>query len=344
MDDLISDFVCEAAAALAGLQAGLVRISAGRLDADTAADMLRRLHGLRGVCGFVGFTRAEALAQAGEAVLSAASRGPASPATVAVLGELVERLGIIFAAGGDLRSEPDGDDQALVAALESAALDVGRPGVEAARPPALPSALSSSPPDRRARAPWAGLDVLARSLGDRLGKRIDLTVGGDNLRIAPEAVGPLRTALIALVRNACDHGIESPAERRAAGKPPLAVIELSVQHAAEGAGIELRDDGRGVDPERIRACCVAAGRLDRAAAAALDEAQSQALIFLPGVTTAGAVTALSGRGLGLELVRHELESLGGAVDLASTPGKGACFMLSLPATAIASPAARRVAA
>jgi two-component system chemotaxis sensor kinase CheA len=345
MDDLVAEFVCEAAAGLASLQAGLARLSSRRPTPDVADEMLRRLHALKGVCGLIGFTRAETLAHAGEPVLVAARQTVPSPAALATLSEMFERIGSIVTEASAAHSEPDGDDDALVASLEAAAIDVSARRSEEAAPPSRPE--PSPPPrpsDRRARPPWHGLDALARTLGDRLGKRIDLAVHGEALRIAPAACGPLRTALIALVRNACDHGVESPAERRAAGKPVRALIELSLQHAGEGAAIELCDDGRGVDPERIRAACVAAGALDRREAAVLGPEDSQALIFRPGVTTASAVTSVSGRGLGLELVRRELEGLGGAVRLASTPGAGARFLITLPATTLATAAARRAAA
>ena len=348
MDDLAADFVCEATAALGGLQAGLARLARDRADVAAAADMAARLHGLKGVCAFVGFVRAEALAHAGEALLSAIQNTDASPAALVPLGAMIERFGLLFEAAAQLGVEPEGDDAPAIADLEQAAAalspsqSIQPHGGEAASAP-LVVVLPAVGGDRR-RPPWLGLDSLARALGDRLGKRIDLAVGGDDVRLAPWAMAPLRTALIALVRNACDHGVETPAERRALAKPALSVLRLSLHRRGAGATIELADDGRGVDPERVRALCLAAGRLDAATAQALSPEQVQALIFDPGVTTAEAVTALSGRGLGLELVRREIQGLGGAVEFASAPGRGALFVLRLPASALATPAARGRAA
>ncbi|OYX31368.1 MAG: hypothetical protein B7Y99_10290 [Caulobacterales bacterium 32-69-10] len=352
MDDLVSDFVCEAADSLGGLQAGLARLAVDRSDRAAMAEMLRRLHGLKGVCGFVGFARAEALAHAGETLLAAISQAaaPVSAAAVAPLAAMVGRMADLFDRAAEAQGEPAGDDGDLVALIEETAVGLSgrssRP-IEAFPPAALPSSLSAAAivSDRRVCAPWSGLDTLARALGDRLGKRIELMVGGDDVRIVQAATPPLRTALIAMVRNACDHGIETPSERRAAGKPARALLRLSVHQAQDGATIELSDDGRGVDPALIREGCVASGRLDREGAASLSDAEAQSLIFASGVTTAEAVTALSGRGLGLELVRREVESLGGTVALNSVPGQGARFVIRLPAAVLATPAARsRVAA
>lgn len=352
MDDLVSDFVCEAADGLGGLQAGLARLATCRTDVAALGEIQRRLHGLKGVCGFVGFPRAETLAHAGESLLAAISEspGPVSAAALAPLSAMVQRLGELFTEAVEAGGEPGGDDAPLIAQIEETAVRLGgRAGgrvetlAHADLPIALTAAVAASS-DRRVRAPWSGLDTLARSLGDRLGKRIELMVGGDDLRIAPSAAPALRTALIALVRNACDHGVETPSERRAAGKPGRALLRLSVHLMDDGATIELSDDGRGIDPQRIRAGCLASGRIDADRAASLSDADVQDLIFSAGVTTAEAVTTLSGRGLGLELVRREVESLGGTVELSSEPGHGARFVMRLPASVLATPAARSRAA
>jgi two-component system chemotaxis sensor kinase CheA len=353
MDDLVADFACEAAESLGGLQAGLARLAADRADSSAAAEMLRRLHGLKGVCGFVGFSRAEALAHAGENLLAAIAAVPAgvSSATLAPVGSLIERLGELLVGAAEMRGEPEGDDAELIARMAMTATVLSAHAGPSIQPTSslgidLQELLQAAgvTPDRRIRAPWSGLDTLARSLGDRLGKRIELMVGGDDLRIAAKATPALRTALIALVRNACDHGVETPAERRQAAKPARALLRLSVHYVADGASIEFSDDGRGIDPARIRQGCLEAGRLDAAAAAALADDEALELVFAPGVTTAEAVTALSGRGLGLEVVRSEVEGLGGRVELSSTPGHGVRFVISLPASALATPAARSRAA
>lgn len=314
MDELVSDFVCEAVEALAGLQSGLANMAAGCDGAE--AETMRRLHGLKGLCGLAGLARAEALCHAGETLVDALAKGPAPSSTLAAFATLVERLGELFSTVAVQGAEPHGADSELIVALGQAAAHA-RGRIADPGPLQAPlerygwAGLSATGADRRTHAPWSGLDTLARTLGDRLGKRIDLVVGGDDLRIASTATTSVRSVLIALVRNACDHGIEMPDERRRLGKPPLALVRLSVHGHSDGGSIEVADDGRGIDPDL------------------------HAWVFEPGASTAEALTPLSGRGVGLDLVRRQIETLGGSVRLTSEPGRGCRFLLSLPAAAIA---------
>ena len=354
MDDLVAEFVCEAAEGLGGLQAGIARLSADRVDGAAAKDALQRLHGLKGLCGLAGFKRAETLIHAGESLAAALAQAPASPLALSRLSRMIERLGELFASAAEHRHEPAGDDADLVAAIEDAATklrEAPRPatialsGAEPVPPPVVMDALqaASGPQgERRAPAPWMGLDTLARTLGDQLGKRIELMVGGDDLRIAPAASRPLRLALIALVRNACDHGVETVAERRAAAKPALSLLRLSVHRRADGAILEFTDDGRGIDCEALRALQAMAGA--PVSSEPLDPEALQDLVFASGLSTAQAAGAISGRGVGLALVRAELQAVGGSVRFSSRPGKGACFTMTLPISAVATPAARSRAA
>ena len=327
MDDLVSDFVLEAAETLAGLQAGLSALSLRRADVDTIPEMLRRVHGLKGLCGFVGLPRAEAVAHAAEELLTVAHKAPHVPDTVTLrmIAEMIGRLGQMLGEAAQRQLDQDEGDKELVSAMEVLVTDI-RPA------PRL---------ERRARAPWCGLDTLARALGDRLGKRIDLVVGGDDARIDLAAAPAVRTALIALVRNACDHGVEPPAERRACGKPVLSILHLTVRRTKEGVAIDLTDDGRGVDARRVRA---------RFAAMSGQEAPKPGrgkvhdLVFTPGLSTADTVSDLSGRGLGLDLARQEAERLGGRIELESTPGRGCRFTLLLPRTVLSGPQDRKQAA
>ena len=329
MDDLLSDFVVEAAEALAGLQAGLASLTLRRGDVNAVPDMLRRLHGLKGLCGFVGLPQAEAVAHAAEGLLAVAAQAPEVPDTVTLrlIAEMIGRLGQLIGEATLRQIDEEAADADLIGALDVIVAD-----------------MQPTKGDRRVRAPWCGLDTLARGLGDRLGKRIDLVVGGDDVRIAPSAAPAVRTALIALVRNACDHGVEEPPARREAGKPSRAILHVTVRRDGEGVAIDVMDDGRGVDTGKVRERFAALGRAGSDGGAALSDSEVQNLIFAPGLSTAETLTALSGRGLGLELVRREVESLGGAVQMNSTRGLGCRFTLELPKSVLASPGARRLAA
>jgi two-component system chemotaxis sensor kinase CheA len=336
MDDLVTEFVLEASDSLAGLQSGLAALSLAGAESGVAAEMLRRMHALKGLCGFAGFARAEAIAHAAESLLVELRQDGRERdwRALALLADALEQLAVLIGAAAVGHGEAEGEDDELITSLERAA---------SRRDP--DSATDSDPkPDRRARPPWAGLDTLARGLGDRLGKRIELMIGGDDVRVTLEASAPLRAALIALVRNACDHGIEPPEERRLAGKPGRARLQLTVRHTAQGFAIDLADDGRGVDPERVRRRAEALGVASGEVLAGMDVQALQRLVFTSGFSTIESATVVSGRGVGLELVAREVERIGGSMEMESVPARGTRFTLNLPESALAGPASRRLAA
>ena len=140
----------------------------------------------------------------------------------------------------------------------------------------------------------------------------------------------LNDPLVHLIRNSMDHGIETPESRRAAGKPSAGTIHLSARHAGANVLIRVRDDGRGLDVETVRARAVEQGLIDPAAR--LSEAEIFSLILAPGFSTAREVTDVSGRGVGMDVVRRSIEGLRGSIDIASKPGQGLTVTLRLPLT------------
>ncbi len=135
-----------------------------------------------------------------------------------------------------------------------------------------------------------------------------------------------------LVRNAADHGIETASEREAAGKSPHGTIRLNAYHDGDQVVIEVSDDGRGLDRAKIVRRAIERGLLSAAEAAQLNELEGLQLIFAPGLSTADEVTEISGRGVGLDVVKSSLEALKGTVELASAPGRGTTFRLLVPLT------------
>src|SRR5262249_12111787 len=133
-----------------------------------------------------------------------------------------------------------------------------------------------------------------------------------------------------LIRNSLDHGVETPNERRAAGKAPTAHVHLAARHQGGALVIEVRDDGRGVDPERIRAKVIERKLADAATAAKLSKPELMEMLFLPGFSTKQEVSEISGRGVGLNVVQTMAQQVGGVVTLESEPGKGARFTLRMP--------------
>ncbi|HEX6965195.1 MAG TPA: chemotaxis protein CheA [Gemmatimonadaceae bacterium] len=169
-----------------------------------------------------------------------------------------------------------------------------------------------------------------RDLGQKTGKQVELVVDGAETEIDRHMVDAIADPLMHMVRNAVDHGIESPAEREALGKPRTGVIRVSASHAGGSVVVELSDDGRGLDRERITRKAMDAGLI--APDHALTEREAFELIFAPGFSTAQAVTDVSGRGVGLDVVRRNIEALRGRVDIESAPGQGTRFLLRLPLT------------
>jgi two-component system chemotaxis sensor kinase CheA len=179
---------------------------------------------------------------------------------------------------------------------------------------------------------WAKLPRLVRDLASDLGKRIDLVMTGEDTELDRQVMELIRDPLTHMIRNAADHGLEAPDQRRAAGKPEIGRITLSARHEGGAILIEMADDGRGLPAARIRAKALDVGLINPAQAAAMSDAEARQLIFLPGFSTAASVTAVSGRGVGMDVVRTNIEAIGGAIELASVEGQGTRFTIRIPLT------------
>ncbi|RZJ97893.1 MAG: hybrid sensor histidine kinase/response regulator, partial [Brevundimonas sp.] len=179
---------------------------------------------------------------------------------------------------------------------------------------------------------WAKLPRLVRDLAMDLGKRIDLTLTGQDTELDRQVMELIKDPLTHMIRNACDHGLEGPDERVSLGKPPGGRITLSARHEGGAILIEMSDDGRGLDVQRIKDKAVSNGLIAAAQAATMEDAEARQLIFAPGFSTAETVTTVSGRGVGMDVVRTNIEQIGGAIDLASTPGRGTRFTIRIPLT------------
>lgn len=170
---------------------------------------------------------------------------------------------------------------------------------------------------------------MVRDLAERLGKRVQLKIEGSERFVDRDILLRLEAPLTQLVRNAIDHGIETPAERRLAGKPEIATLSIRVEPWQGMLLIALADDGRGVDPDRIRQRLLDTGQ-DARRVQSLDQAALLDQLFAAGFTTASQLSELSGRGVGLDLVRQSLHEIGGSVRISSQRGHGTSFQLLVP--------------
>ena len=170
---------------------------------------------------------------------------------------------------------------------------------------------------------------LVRELSTRLDKKVDLRLSGEAIELDRGLIEKISDPLTHLVRNAIDHGLESPADREAAGKPAAGTLRLAASQRGGSVLIEVSDDGRGLDRQRILAAAADRGIQ---VLADLPDSQVWPLIFEPGLSTAQQVTDLSGRGVGMDVVKRNIEAMGGLIELFSTPGEGTTVRVSVPLT------------
>ncbi len=173
---------------------------------------------------------------------------------------------------------------------------------------------------------------LARDLARQLGKDVELVLSGEETELDKTMIEDLNDPLVHLVRNAVDHGIETQEERAAAHKPPKAIVTLSASQMGDHIYIEISDDGKGMRPDVIRRKAVEKGVIDAETANGLDDRQSLHLVFLPGFSTKDEISSVSGRGVGMDVVKTNINKLNGKIDVVSVPGQGSTFTISLPLT------------
>ena len=435
MDDLLADFLTETYENLADLDVALVKLERTPDDSDTLSLIFRMVHTIKGTCGFLGLPRLEHVAHAGENVLGKVRDGVlvATPDTVSIVLMALDRIKAIMAGLSATGTEPVGDDDELVAALNAAAAGeapkaASIPIPEAAEPKAPEP--QTAEPDKASPAPqmappaaeaapvpqaatmetpagepiaanqtirvtvdvledlmtlvselvltrnqllqlsrtqeentgftvplqrlshitsdlqegvmktrmqpignaWNKLPRLVRDVAREMDKKIELTMLGADTELDRQVLELIKDPLTHMVRNSGDHGLESPADRRAAGKSETGHITLNAYHEGGHIIIEVADDGRGLALDRIRAKALANGLATEAELATMTEAQLHRFIFRAGFSTAAVVTAVSGRGVGMDVVKTNIEKIGGTIELKSTLGVGTTFIIKIPLT------------
>ncbi|HEX7790136.1 MAG TPA: chemotaxis protein CheA, partial [Afipia sp.] len=179
---------------------------------------------------------------------------------------------------------------------------------------------------------WQKLPRIVRDLSGELGKQIELEMHGADTELDRQVLDLIKDPLTHMVRNSADHGLETTAERVAAGKPEQGTIRVSAYHEGGHIIICIADNGRGLNTERIKAKAVSNGLATEADIEKMTEAQIHKFIFAPGFSTAAAVTSVSGRGVGMDVVRTNIDQIGGTIDVKSVPGEGSSFTIKIPLT------------
>jgi len=239
------------------------------------------------------------------------------------VGELVIERTRLQQVLSRLETEREGDELSQV--MSSALAQIGR--------------LTGSLQEEIQRARMLPVDNLfrkfprmMRDLAQRAGKEIHFVMKGEETELDRSVIEEIGDPLMHLLRNAVDHGIETPEERIAAGKPRAGTVTLEAFHEENHIIISVRDDGRGVDPEKVRASAVRKGLLSEEAARRMPDAEAINLIWMPGFSTAERVSDISGRGVGLDVVQKNIEKINGSVEIRSTRGQGTEFRVKLPLT------------
>lgn len=179
---------------------------------------------------------------------------------------------------------------------------------------------------------WTKLPRLVRDLSMELGKKIDLNMIGEETELDRQLLEMITDPLTHMVRNSADHGIESPEERKSIGKPETGTINLKAYHGGGYIIIEISDDGKGINPEIIKNKAIEKGLVEEHDAENMTDTQIFQFIFAPGFSTAQKVTSVSGRGVGMDVVKNNIEKISGTVDLKSELGKGSLFTIKIPLT------------
>ncbi|NNC48114.1 MAG: chemotaxis protein CheA [Sphingomonas sp.] len=402
MDDLIADFVAECREMLEALGGEIVAWEAAPDDRARLDSIFRFVHTVKGNCGFFELPRLEALSHAAEDALADVRAGRRAPdaalvtAVLAIIDRIAEMIEMID-AGEQL---PDGDDDALVEALEPSQEEVAPANVAVRpassdtenKPAAAPRTirlsvelldrvmsgvsdmvLARNELARRLREADTDVDVdgaferlsgiiaemrdaitqtrmqrienlfvmlprMVRDLSAELDKQVMVDIDGGDVELDREMIEMIRDPLTHIIRNAVDHGIEAPADRLAAGKREIGLLKVSARQSGNQILIHIEDDGKGIDGDKLVAKAIQAGALDPKLAESFDRRQELDLIFAAGLSTAQEVSSISGRGVGMDVVRSNIERIGGVVDVESEPGQGTRMTLRVPLTLTIIPA------
>ena len=411
VDELTKEFLAESLEGLDRMDRCLTELEARPHDAELLGEVFRAVHTIKGTTGFLGFSRLETLAHAGENLLGALREGRLVANAEIISGllhlmdglrnilQLIERtgreggraedddadlialMGMLLESGGKPslkgfsvqpaglqaidRKTVQGTGQNtektlrieievlnrmvnLVGELVLTRNQILQTNADAANFPELARRLDSVTADLRETVMCARMQPLGhifgkfprlvRDLARSCGKSVRIEFSGQETELDKTLLEAVKDPLTHALRNAIDHGIESPRERTSAGKPEEGLVCMRARHQSGSVVIEIEDDGQGIARERVLAKAMAQGLLSEERAAAMTDREAQQIIFLPGFSTAAAVSHVSGRGVGMDVVRTNVERVGGSIEVESREGRGTLLRLRVPLTLAIVPA------
>ena len=317
------------------VEAGL---DGGTLTADQQAELRRSFHSMRSKIEGGPGARPQPAGAAAAATTRQAPAPPASSTTIRIDQEKLDRLmrvvGELLVAKGAFPMLVErlaaGEDRAQVArGLKDAGADISHIAGELQ---ASVMAIRMLP----VKTVFQRFPRLVRDLARSLEKEVQLVLEGETVELDKTIIEQIGDPLVHLVRNAVDHGVERPEERRRQGKPPTGQVTLRASNEAGNVLIEVEDDGRGLDVDALKRKAVEKGLIAAESAVVMSQAEACRLVFLPGLSTAETVTDVSGRGVGMDVVQSNIRILQGTVDIRSSLGKGTVFSIKLPTSLIVS--------
>lgn len=338
--DLFRDFLLDMRRTLAETTAILQRLTAVPDDRRLVNEAYRGVHTIKGVAGSMGLEGVVAIIGQLEEQLSELREGgmltpELATATKDVLARLAAEAESMSLSAQKLLGEDPSEDGDIRLRVSLQALKQGEEKIRALKLDAdvrqellsMISGLKAVP----ARQALSRVLKMIPGLAQRLGKNVRVVLDGEHVPIDYEVAKELHSALLHVIRNALDHGIEPPEERTAREKPEQATLGIQIESMAGTLTVRVNDDGRGMDPETLKAAAVRKGLLSAAAAAVLSRNEALNLIFTPGFSTAESVTDVSGRGVGMDAVLAVIrDKLGGRITLESEQGRGTTVTMSLP--------------
>ncbi len=425
-DEAVKEFLIESAENLDRLDVDLVELEKDPANVERLASIFRTIHTIKGTCGFLAFSRLEAVSHVGESLLAKMRDGSLvlnseiATALLAMVDAIRRILSHIEATG----TEPAGDDSEVIAELSrlkdgtppsvvDAPLAIAAPPLAVVAPLAVPATPLATTADaaaddrrtgdeRRTAAVadtslridvsildklmnlvgelvlarnqilqftaaqndtsltgatqrlnlvtselqegvmktrmqpigniWSKFPRIVRDLATQVGKQVELQMEGKETDLDKTIIEAIKDPLTHIVRNSVDHGIERPDVRVRAGKPAEGHIRLRAYHEGGQINIEIVDDGAGIDPAKVRATAIRRGVISSEVAARLSDHEVINLVFQPGFSTAETVTNLSGRGVGMDVVKTNIEKIGGQVDVHSRVGEGTTLKIKIPLT------------
>ena len=416
MDDLVREFIDETMESLGELDMDLVKLEQNPDNEELLGKVFRLMHTIKGTCGFIGLSRLERTAHAGENLLDhfRTTSEEVNETSFTLLFMCIDRVRYLASEVHKTGKEPAGDDNDIIDAIKADLAATGQGGpahvspaasdvtekkmaeegpVETAEVKTEPAATPEKTPEylrvqmsvleelinmvselvltrnqllQQVRAEensalkpplqrlnrivsdlqdsvmktrmqpignaWSKLPRIVRDLSTEMKKKITLDMEGEETELDRQVLEMIRDPLTHMVRNSCDHGIETPAERTAAGKPEEGRINLRAYHEGGFIIIRIQDDGKGLNAERIAQKALEKDLVDAEKLEKMTDKQILSFIMRPGFSTAESITNVSGRGVGMDVVRANIEQIGGAIDMDSTPGKGTVFTVRIPLT------------